>query len=50
MELGSQIIACSLCFTDRGLKLDAEQLGIMDATACPHCKDSNGTQTNNCKP
>ncbi len=42
MELGSQIIACSLCFTDRGLKLDAEQLGIMDATACPHCKDSNG--------
>ena len=35
-------VACSACFRDQGLKLDAEQLGISNNYACPNCKTTFG--------
>lgn len=35
-------IACSACFTDRGLCLDAEQLGLEETGACPNCGVRDG--------
>ena len=35
-------IACSNCFADRGLQLDAAQLGEADSTACPGCGSTEG--------
>ena len=35
-------LACSLCFTDRGLRLDAERLGIESKSPCPNCGASGG--------
>jgi len=34
---GSRPLVCSACFTDRGLKLDAERIGIPHALPCPNC-------------
>ena len=34
--------ACSSCFTDRGLRLEAERLGIEDHSACPNCGSQGG--------
>lgn len=31
------IVACSACFSDHGLSLDAEQLGLEEVRACPNC-------------
>lgn len=31
------IVACSACFSDHGLSLDAEQLGLEEVGACPNC-------------
>ncbi len=42
MDPEDQAVACSACFTDRGLKLDAEQIGIEDATPCPNCGNTAG--------
>lgn len=42
MEPEKKPVACSACFTDHGLKLDAEQIGIEDAEPCPNCGDTNG--------
>ncbi len=42
MESEDKPIACSLCFTDRGLKLDAEQIGIEEITTCPNCGNTDG--------
>lgn len=36
------IVACSECFTDRGLKLDAERIGTDDKPPCPNCGSSAG--------
>ena len=33
---------CSACFTDRGLKLDAEPTGIEDDALCPNCGGTVG--------
>lgn len=38
----NKAVACSACFTDCGLKLDAEQIGIEDASPCPNCESSAG--------
>lgn len=35
-------VACSSCFVDRGLRLDAEQLGESSTQACPNCKSVEG--------
>lgn len=38
----SDSIACSNCFNDRGLQLDAEQIGSADAAVCPNCRKTEG--------
>ena len=35
-------VACSNCFTNEGLRLDAERLGASDSSTCPRCKTANG--------
>lgn len=30
-------VLCSECFTDRGLRLDASRIGIVNALPCPNC-------------
>jgi hypothetical protein len=42
MESETNPIACSACFTDRGLQLDAEQIGVNDAAPCPNCGSTSG--------
>lgn len=42
MALEANFIVCSLCFIDRGLHLDAEQIGIEDASKCPNCGNTTG--------
>lgn len=36
------IVACSSCFVDRGLCLDAEQLGEASPQVCPNCGSVEG--------
>ncbi len=33
---------CSNCFTDQGLRLDAERMGRDEPVCCPQCKTDNG--------
>jgi len=35
-------VVCSECFTDQGLRLDAERLGAADSNPCPNCGATNG--------
>ena len=35
-------VACSNCFTNQGLKLDAERLGTSDSANCPKCMTTDG--------
>jgi hypothetical protein len=35
-------IACSVCFSDRGLRLDAERIGIVDPGLCQNCGSTEG--------
>lgn len=35
-------IACSSCFVDQGLRLDAAQLGIAGDASCPNCGSTDG--------
>jgi hypothetical protein len=42
MTTNKKFSACSFCFNDRGLQLDAEQIGISDAVACPNCGKKSG--------
>ncbi len=42
MEHSAEFLACSDCFTDRGVHLDAEQIGIEDASTCPNCGSTAG--------
>jgi hypothetical protein len=34
---GSRPVLCSACFTDYGLRLDANRIGIPHALPCPNC-------------
>lgn len=36
------IVLCSECFQDEGLKLDSFVIGIEDKTKCPNCNSENG--------
>lgn len=36
------VVLCSNCFTDQGLRLDAERIGEMDNSACPNCGERSG--------
>lgn len=38
----NQILYCSECFLDEGLKLDAFKIGIETADPCPHCNKTTG--------
>jgi hypothetical protein len=38
----SRFLLCSNCFNDRGLRLDAERLGIEEEGICPICNSSEG--------
>ena len=42
MTVSAPFLACSQCFSDRGLFLDAEQIGIDDPSPCPRCGSSSG--------
>jgi len=35
-------IACSACFADHGLRLNAEQIGSEDESACTNCGKTDG--------
>jgi hypothetical protein len=39
-------LACSECFRDQGLRLDAQRLGVTDSTACPNCGAIIGRKLN----
>jgi hypothetical protein len=39
-------IACSECFHDQGLRLDAQRLGVDDLAACPNCGATSGRKLN----
>ena len=42
MPTSEPSIACSNCFIDEGLRLDAERLGENDASRCPRCEANDG--------
>ena len=42
MTTSDTFLACSRCFTDRGLQLDAEQIGVADTAVCPNCGSTSG--------
>lgn len=42
MEPNVRFLACSHCFSDNGLHLDADQIGIEDSTPCPNCGRTTG--------
>jgi len=42
MKDAPAFVACSDCFTDRGLRLDAESLGIDDTSRCSRCESREG--------
>lgn len=35
---------CSLCFRDRGLQMEADQVGVSDTSVCPNCRNTAGTK------
>lgn len=45
-SLSQHFLACSGCFTDNGLAMDAEQLGIENADVCPNCGSIDGKKLN----
>ena len=38
----SEIVLCSNCFNDQGLRLNAFNIGIDKKSLCPQCKTENG--------
>lgn len=46
MTASAPSAACSLCFIDLGLRLDADQLGSEDPSACPRCRKTEGKKLN----
>jgi RES domain len=42
----TNIALCSECFHDQGLRLDAEQIGVVDDFACPNCGSTVGSKLN----
>jgi hypothetical protein len=42
MTPAASTAACSHCFNDRGLRLDADQIGIPDPSPCPRCAKTEG--------
>jgi len=46
METDVEILICSDCFRDEGLKLNAKHLGIEDERKCPNCNSEKGSKLN----
>ena len=44
MSQHNSYIACSCCFTDQGLRLDAQKLGESFASTCPNCHKKGGAK------
>ncbi len=42
MKSSETFVACSNCFTNMGLRLDAERLGASDSSTCPRCTTVDG--------
>ena len=42
----TEIVLCSNCFNDQGLRLAAFNIGIDKKSICPHCKTKNGKKLN----
>ena len=42
MARSESFIACSKCFSNEGLRLDAERLGEEDSSICPRCMTGDG--------
>lgn len=42
MRSSEIFVACSNCFTNEGLRLDAERLGATDLSTCPRCTTTDG--------
>jgi hypothetical protein len=40
--MSMSIVLCSNCFTDQGLRLDAERIGDEEESACPNCGKTSG--------
>lgn len=40
----SQYLLCSECFSDHGLRLDAQRIGVTEASICPNCGASAGAK------
>ena len=45
-NLNGEILLCSNCFVNEGLKLDAIKLGINSEDSCPNCESLNGAKLN----
>jgi hypothetical protein len=41
-EENTEILLCSYCFRDEGLKIDAYKIGIENDNECPKCKSKSG--------
>ena len=39
-----EILLCSNCFNDEGLRLNASRLGLLNNEACPNCKNTQGAK------
>ena len=46
MAAESEPVACSECFRDQGLRLDAQLVGIAGSEVCPNCAATNGRKLN----
>ena len=42
MRQGDELVACSNCFVNEGLRLDAERLGDESTAKCPRCATNSG--------
>ena len=42
MSNSDSFVACSNCFSNEGLRLDAKRLGKKDSSACPRCMTADG--------
>ena len=46
LNTSEDLVACSNCFTNEGLRLDAERLGESDSSTCPRCTAAGGPKLN----
>jgi len=42
----TDVVLCSDCFHDQGLRLDAERIGVVESSACSNCGSTTGSKLN----